>query len=129
MPNRNEIRASIDRLDESKRLLEYPEVRELPHILQKDEDLKQITTGVYEDRKGILVATGKRLLFIHKGVFLGKRVDSFPYEEIISVKSKSGINLGDLMITTSNGISYVHLIDRSLLDGLVEYITCKLNSR
>ena len=122
MPTIKEIHDSIKHLDESQQLLKYPEIKELPHILQKDESIERIASGVYDGRKGILAATEKRLLFICKGLIFSLKIYDFPYDAIKSIKPTTGFNLGDLDITTAGGSICVELIDKPLLKGLVEYI-------
>lgn len=73
------------------------EIKELPNILWEDELPVAVITGRYRNGNGILVATGRRLIFVDKGL-IGLTVEDFYYEDISSIESHQGWIFGTLTI-------------------------------
>lgn len=73
LPTSDEIERQLDRLDVGSKLRARREIKELPQILWEDEALEKLVQGKYNDNRGILVATNKRLIFIDKAM-LGSRL-------------------------------------------------------
>ena len=57
MPTLEEIKKQIQSLDAASLLLSMKEIKELPSILWEDEKVEKITSGMYNNGNGILVAT------------------------------------------------------------------------
>ena len=129
MPNAKQLQESISKLDKTLCLEEIPEIKALPRILKKSENIERITFGVYNEKRGILIATEERVLFAHKPVFLGPYFKAIPYNLIKSIESKIGYNLGDLIITTAKEDININFIDKVQLKDFVEHLNSKITHK
>lgn len=66
-------------------------------MLWEDEVPESMATGRYANHDGLLVATHKRAIFIHKGLF-SRTVKDFPYGRISSVEYREGFFSANLSI-------------------------------
>lgn len=97
MPNIKEIKDKVKSLDEGSKFLGSWEINELPMILWEDEEIEKIAQGNYNNRTGIIVATNKRILFLHKGL-LNLQSEDFAYNKITSIELHLGIMFGTIII-------------------------------
>ena len=74
------------------------ETQELPNILWAGELPEMLSHGTYKGRKGLLVATDKRVIFVDKGVFGALTICDFAYGKISSAESRTGIANGELTL-------------------------------
>ena len=68
------------------RLLTSKDIAELEEIISAGEVVERMVRGIYGGKRGVLVATDSRIIFVAKQWFGGSRVDSFDYDEIASVR-------------------------------------------
>lgn len=89
------------------------EIERLAEHLWKGETVERMTTGVYGDgtRMGLIVLTGRRLLFIQDGVVYKKSQD-FPLDEVTSVQWSSGLLLGAIRIVASGNITEITNVNK-----------------
>ena len=101
MQTLEEVKKQIELVNNTSRMLESKEVKELPNILSKDERVEQIIQGTHNQNNGVLVATNKRLVFVSKTLMSGLIVNDFPaYDSITDVSYKTGILLGEMTVTS-----------------------------
>ncbi|MEW9668853.1 hypothetical protein [Ammoniphilus sp. 3BR4] len=123
-----EIKANILRLEpkEGIKLAIRAEIRALPNILLKGEELRVVTLGSYQETNGIMVATNHRIIFVDT-----RSWTPFPFAALFSITYKSSIEFQDgnrmgsiLMDVSSNkiiinkvpatGANFVRLIQQQL---------------
>ncbi|MEJ0106053.1 MAG: PH domain-containing protein [Bacteroidota bacterium] len=87
-----EIKATIQslKLDNISTFFGRKEINELPDILSATELVDNIIQGIYNDGQGILVSTGRRLVFVDKGLLYGIRVEDFPLDKITTIQYETG---------------------------------------
>lgn len=108
MPSCEELKRTIKSIGPDPEAYKRKEIKELPNLLQEDEEIKGAVSGTPEiDGEGqggqyLLVATDRRILFIDKGMLFGLTVKDIPYGKISSVQYKKGLLLGQIEIVTSN---------------------------
>ena len=76
-------------------------IERLPDILWEEEVPETLVYGTYNNLRGILVATGKRLVFVNRGWFGALVINDFAYDGISSIESKTGLGLGEITIYVS----------------------------
>ena len=91
------IHAALRRIDGIKKFMGRREIKQLPELLWEGEVPESLATGRYASHDGLLVATNKRAIFIHKGLF-SLTVEDFPYDRISSIEYHEGLFAGDMSI-------------------------------
>ena len=121
----NNVVAKLDGMDRS--VIARKEIKELPDILWEDELPERIVAGTYNNGWGILCATNQRLLFIDKGLLFGLKVESYVYEAISSVESKSGLLWGSVKVYASgNNEDFEHVNNRQA-HAFAQYVREKIS--
>ena len=69
-----------------------------------DEVLENMVPGQYNDTKGLLVATNKRLIFVSKRWF-SSNVEEFIFDKISAVETSAGKSDGELEIRNADDAS------------------------
>lgn len=129
MPSLEEIKKQITAIDDTSRLLESKEVKELPNIFSEDEHIEQIIQCTQGNNGGVLVGTNKRLVFVSKGIMSGLIVDDFPaYNKITDVSYKTGILMGEMTIRAPMHIAIVEYIDKAKTSIFGEFVRAKVKA-
>lgn len=128
MPSLEEVQQQIKSLDGVSRFLTMKEIKELPSILWEDECIERLTTGLYNNGNGIVVATNKRLIFVDKGFLYGIRVEDFPYDKITSILYKTGILMGEITIFASGNKADITHIDKVSARNFAEHVRARITS-
>ena len=79
------IEYALNRIDGIKKLRSLKEIKELHKLLALDELPEAIITGSHKSRDGVLVATNRRAVFLHKD----QAVEEYPYRNMTSIESHS----------------------------------------
>ena len=121
----NRVVSKLEGLEKS--VLARKEIKELPDILWEDELPERIVAGTYNNGWGILCATNKRLLFVDKGLMFGLKVESYVYESISSVESKSGLLLGSVKVYASGNNEDFENVDKRQAHAFAQYVREKVS--
>ena len=89
------------------------EVNELPKILDQDEKVVALVTGVYNKGLGILVATPRRLLFVDKGMIYGLKIEDFGLDKVSSIQYSSGMLTADVTIMASGNAAKIDSVEKT----------------
>ncbi|WP_336795728.1 PH domain-containing protein [Erwinia aphidicola] len=73
----------------------------LPEILGTDEVPLAIASGMMNNNTWLITLTNKRVIFLDKGMFYGVKQVDINLNNIVSVGGKTGLILGEIMISTS----------------------------
>ncbi len=103
------------------------EIDLLPSIVAQDENVYALVVGVYNDGRGILVATDKRLIFVDKGMFFGLKIEDFGLDKISSIQYEAGLLLADIKIMASGNIAKITHVDKSKARDFCEKVRSKLS--
>ena len=76
------------------------EVRELPNLLDDDEELIYITSGLLDGNTWLIALTDSRIIFLDKGMLYGLKTKNVDLDMLNSIEFKSGMLLGDLSVWT-----------------------------
>jgi hypothetical protein len=126
MPTLYEVKTQIKSLEGTNRLIDSKEINELPSILEDGETVKRLVKGSYEQRNGILVATNKRLIFIHKGVLFGFGTEDFTYDRLTAIQYKLDSTFGTINILTSDDRMDIQRIDKDQTIAFSKYVREKI---
>lgn len=103
------------------------EIDLLPSIISKDENIYALVVGVYNDGRGILIATDKRLLFVDKGMFFGLKIEDFGLDKISSIQYEAGLLLADIKIMASGNVAKITHVDKAKARDFCEKVRSKLS--
>ena len=112
------------------------EWKQLPDILQPDEMPEIMANGEYDDRNGLkvssgenhmglLVATDRRLVFVHKPPVGRRKVYEFAYGDIAESKFDNGLMMGALTIQV-NGRNEIFRAPNSQIEQAARYVERKI---
>ncbi|EOJ8601608.1 PH domain-containing protein [Cronobacter sakazakii] len=73
----------------------------LPEILNSGEQPLAIASGMMDGNTWLITLTNKRVIFLDKGMFFGVKQVDINLNSIVSVGGKTGLLLGEIMISTS----------------------------
>jgi hypothetical protein len=107
-------------LDEVKRQIEaYPhryifwtskEIRALPEILDSDEKIKAITSGIVNNSTWLAICTDRRLIFLNRGMFYGLQQVQMPLSRIQSVDHQHTIFFGTISVFDGINVFTLNLV-------------------
>lgn len=100
----DEIKDQIAALNARLSIFVNGEVSELVNVLDKDEKIIAIAEGkyLYNNLEGILVSTGRRVVFVDKKLFGGVSENEFLHHQITSVQHSTGLISSELKIFTQS---------------------------
>ncbi|MFP1789583.1 PH domain-containing protein [Lonsdalea quercina] len=73
----------------------------LPEILSEGETPLAVATGIMDGNTWLITLTNKRVIFLDKGMLYGVKQIDVNLSNIVSVGGKTGILLGEILISTS----------------------------
>jgi hypothetical protein len=98
MPSLVEIKRQIETCPGRYIFWTQKEIRALPEILDPDESIKAITSGLMDTTTWLAVCTNRRLLFINRGMFYGLRQVQLPLDRIQSLDHEFTIFFGSIRV-------------------------------
>lgn len=75
------------------------EIRYLPEILDEEESVLYLTSGLMDGNTWLVVCTPKRVIFLDKGMIYGLKQRETPLERINSIEQSTGLLMGEIGIT------------------------------
>lgn len=126
MPTLYEVKTQIRSLEGTDKSIYSKEIKELPNFLEDDEAVENFTKCSCGQRKGILVTTNRRLIFIHKGVLFGFSIKDFTYDQLTSVQYKLNSTFGTIEILIYDNRMEIQKIDKEQAIALSKYIREKI---
>jgi len=96
------------------------EYNELAKIIQPDEKIVKGGIGSIDSKKGLLVATDKRVLFVSIGV-LAKKSDEFYYDKISNVET-GGTIFFEIKLSFAGSTTKITGMQRNLAEDMSKYI-------
>lgn len=104
MPDFSTIKAQIDALPGRYIFWTQKEIRSLPGVLDENEPVLALTSGIMNNSTWLAVCTDRRLIFLNCGMFFGLRQVQIPLDRLQSIDHQFGIAFGQ--ITVWDGASY-----------------------
>ncbi|MFO7782810.1 MAG: PH domain-containing protein [Spirochaetia bacterium] len=101
MATLQELKARLSQLGLARDYGYRRELRLLPQILEPDEELRAVTSGVHDGLRRLVVLTQRRLLVLQKPAVGKPSLLYVPREEITAAEGRRGVLFGVLTIHTS----------------------------
>ena len=97
-PRAAEIAAQIDAIGETDTFGTKKEIRYLPEVLDSDERIVGLTSGVLQGTTWLIVCTDRRVIFLDKGFLYGLKQTEIPLDSISSVTHETGLMFGRITV-------------------------------
>lgn len=98
MPSLAEIKSQIKAYKQSYIFWTQKEIKVLPEILNDDESLLAITSGMIGASTWLAVCTNRRLIFLNSGMFFGLRQVQYALDRIQSLDHSFTIVFGSISV-------------------------------
>jgi len=98
MPSLAEIKRQIELCPGKYIFWTHKEIRALPKIMDNDEVIKAITSGMMNSATWLAVCTNRRLIFVNRGMFYGLRQVQLPLDRIQSIDHEFTIVFGSISV-------------------------------
>lgn len=123
--------ARIDELAEAlpMKLGVRKELKTLPSYLNEGEDVAHLTSGSYNGKAGLIVATDRRVLFLSAGL-MGSQFEDIPLSKITSVQQSSAIMSASVVVHASGTkVEISNVIPKEAAKSLAEYVRARTSDR
>ncbi|MGH2437713.1 MAG: PH domain-containing protein [bacterium] len=74
----------------------------------------------------MLVATQKRLLFVHKGILFGLKVEDFPLDKISSIQYQTGLLVDSITVFSSGNKAVIRNIEKDRTRTFTEGVRARI---
>jgi len=98
MPTLKEVKEQINAYTHRYIFWTKKEIRALPEILDDNERILAVTSGMRDSATWLLVCTNRRLIFLNRGMFFGLRQVQVPLDRIQSIDHSSVIVFGSISV-------------------------------
>ncbi len=97
------------------------DVRSLPDVLESDESVYAVVSGMYERRIGIIAVTDKRVIFVNKGM-INLTVEVIYFKNLSALRYHKGTILGEIILYTHGSRERISSISNRHVQPLVDLI-------
>ena len=111
------------------------ELKELPNVLMKDEQLMAILQGGLSSIKGtnynglgLIIATNRRVLFLRKSIIGTVTKEDYPMSVISSAAFRKGLMASSVVITTANNEAVIERCEKGSADKFIKILTELIHS-
>lgn len=102
------------------------ELKRLPHHLHDGENVLNLSDGMYDGDRGLVVLTDRRVLFTAEG--MGKtKLEDFPYSKISSVQTSTGMMFGEITIYVSGTKAQITNLLKARAPEIGDYIRSRIS--
>lgn len=98
------------------------EVKELPNIIQDNEEITYATSGMVDGNTWLIVSTNKRIIFLDKGMFFGLKQIEIPLNKVNSIGHKKGLVLGEIEVWDGASRTKITHVSKESLVPFVEAV-------
>ena len=96
-----EINEQIRAIGATKMFGTKKEVRALPDVLELDEPVLGIVSGLMDGNTWLIVCTDRRVVFLDRGLLWGLKQTEIPLDRISSVTADTGLMFGSITVLGS----------------------------
>lgn len=98
------------------------ELKHLPDALLDGEQVKALLSGMFDGNTWLIALTDLRIIFLDKGMLYGLKQATIDLEQISSVMGKSGMIMGEIWITATNGEFKIESVAKSSVDPFTKMV-------
>lgn len=113
MPTLAEVKQQIANYPHTYVFWTGKEIKALPKILERDEPVKALTSGLMNNATWLLVCTDRRVVFLNCGMFFGVQQASIPLDRIQSIDYNFTIYYGSITVRDAQKDYTLGMISRA----------------
>lgn len=98
MPTLDEVKRQVYAYKHNYIFWTKKEIRALPEILDRGENIKAVTSGFMNNSTWLIVCTERRLIFLNRGMFYGLRQIQVPLDRIQAIDHEFTIFFGSITV-------------------------------
>lgn len=127
MPTYHQIQQRLQADDDLVAFLTRKELKELPRLMFKDEEIENIVYGHYRGCNGIIVMSNARLIFADKGVhaFTTEVID---LTQVKAMEQSFSGKFGTLSFTLPKKTVLLEYLDQKTFDTLTAWLKSKMSA-
>lgn len=115
MPSMEEVDRQIAKLNKPYIFWTRKEIRALPEILDDNETIKGLTSGMIDNSTWLIVTTDRRMVFLNCGMVLGVQQIQMPLDRIQSIDYQFMLFFGSIKVFDGVNVTSVGMILRSAI--------------
>lgn len=98
------------------------EIRALPGILDDDEQIKALTSGMLNGSTWLAVCTERRLIFLNRGMFYGLQQVQMPLDRVQSIDHEFTIMFGSIRVFDGVNVFALNLVLKASIPPFVRAV-------
>lgn len=122
MPTIDQVWSQIRALPHKYIFYTYKEIRYLPKILNDNEQIIALTSGLMNKRTWLAVCTTRRVLFIDRGMFFGLRQLQMNLDRVQAIDSSFGLCFGTIRVWDGAASMTISMVLKSSVAPFVKTV-------
>lgn len=122
MPTREEINRQIKAYPNRYIFWTQKEIKALPEVLDDDESVKAVTSGMIDTSTWLAVCTNRRVIFLNRGMIYGLRQVQFPLDRIQSLDHKFALVFGSISVWDGASAFTLNMVLRNSIIPFVRIV-------
>ena len=115
-----DINRQIEALPDTYIFWTKKEIRTLPKVLDKNERIVALTSGIVNSRTWLAVCTTRRLLFLNCNMFIGFEQVQMPLDRIQSIDQQFTLFFGSISVFDGVNVFYLRMVRKSSIMPFVK---------
>ena len=122
MPTIDQVWSQIKSLPHKYIFYTRKEIRYLPKVLNDNEQILALTSGLMSNRTWLAVCTSRRVLFIDRGMFFGLRQLQMNLDRIQAIDSSFGLLFGTIRVWDGAASMTISMVLKSTVAPFVKTV-------
>lgn len=110
MPTLDEVNRQVSKLKNPYIFWTRKEINALPEILDEDEQIRALTSGMVDGSTWLIVCTDRRLIFLNCGMVLGVQQIQMPLDRIQSIDHHFLLFFGSIKVYDGVNVTHIGMI-------------------
>ncbi len=119
MPTLKQIEEQIGRLPHRYIFWTQKEIRALPEILDADERVVAITSGIMDGSTWLATCTNRRVIFLNKNMFFGAQQQQIALDRLQSIDHQYTIFFGEIRVWDGASYFTLRMVAKSSIEAFV----------
>lgn len=110
MPTLAEINRQIEACPHRYIMGTKKEIRTLPQIMNKNEIIRAITSGMMKNATWLAVCTNQRIIFLNRGMLFGVRQVQVPLDSVQSIDHSAAVFFGTISVWDGASVFSINMV-------------------
>ena len=122
MPTIDQVWSQINALQHKFIFYTRKEIRYLPKILNDNEHILALTSGMIQNRTWLAVCTERRIIFLDRGMFFGLRQVQINLDRLQTIESDVGLFFGTIRVVDAGSAMAISMVLKSTVAPFVRTV-------